>query len=231
MREEAPLSVSGLTVAVERKPIRRVYLHVRSEDGSVFITAPPGVPREELRRFVIKDLGWIRSRRLAIQRREPPAPVRFETGETVSLWGRACRLEVRSASRPAMRFLPEEGRVVLYLRPGSTTEDRAQLLREGYRFELRQALPPLVRKWERITGLHAREWRTKAMKTRWGSCNIQAKRIWLNVALAKYPRICLEGVILHELIHLVCRYHDAAFYELMSRYLPEWKEIRHRLNG
>lgn len=231
MREEAPLSVGGLTIAVERKPIRRVYLHVKAEDGSVFITAPPDVPRAELRRFAMRDLGWIRSRRLAIQRREPPAPVRFETGETVSLWGRTYRLEVRPALRPAFRFLPEEGRAVFYTRAGSTAEERARMLREAYRLELRQALPPLVRKWERITGLHAREWRTKTMKTRWGSCNIQAKRIWLNVALAKYPRICLEGVILHELIHLVCRYHDAAFYELMSRYLPEWKEIRHRLNG
>ena len=86
-------------------------------------------------------------------------------------------------------------------------------------------------KWEQITGLKANEWRTKYMKTRWGTCNIIAKRIWLNVQLAQKPPVCLEYVILHELTHLIEKHHNARFYGYVAKFMPDWQEIRARLNN
>jgi predicted metal-dependent hydrolase len=41
------------------------------------------------------------------------------------------------------------------------------------------------------------------MKTKWGSCNAKARRIWLNLELIKKPPACLEYVVVHELTHLL----------------------------
>ena len=85
--------------------------------------------------------------------------------------------------------------------------------------------------YELVRKLKSNEWRTKYMKTRWGTCNIVAKRIWLNVQLAQKPTICLEYVILHELTHLIEKHHNARFYGYVAKYMPDWQEIRARLNN
>jgi len=60
-----------------------------------------------------------------------------------------------------------------------------------------------VPKWEKIIGVTVNQVRIKKMKTKWGTCNPEAKRIWINLELVKKPRECLEYVIVHELVHLL----------------------------
>ena len=69
------------------------------------------------------------------------------------------------------------------------------------------------------------------MKTKWGSCNPMSKNIHLNTELAKKPEICLEYIIIHELIHLIEPSHSAYFVSLMDKYLPNWKYVRDELNN
>ena len=68
------------------------------------------------------------------------------------------------------------------------------------------------------------------MTTRWGTCNTNTRKIWLNLQLAKKPIDCLEYVILHELVHLKIRNHNKDFVAMMDRYMPYWGEIRKKLN-
>ena len=74
------------------------------------------------------------------------------------------------------------------------------------------------------------DWQVKQMKTKWGSCNIEAKRIWLNLELAKKPVHCLEYIIVHEMVHLNERKHNDRFIAYMNHFLPEWKQLKSELN-
>ena len=74
------------------------------------------------------------------------------------------------------------------------------------------------------------EVRIRKMKTLWGSCNIEAKRIWLNLELAKKPQSCLIYVLVHEMTHLLERRHNDRFRELMDTFLPQWRTYRDELN-
>ena len=75
------------------------------------------------------------------------------------------------------------------------------------------------------------DWGIKKMKTRWGSCNVAARRIWLNLELAKKPEPCLEYIVVHELVHLLERQHNERFAALMDRYLPDWRHRRETLKS
>lgn len=68
------------------------------------------------------------------------------------------------------------------------------------------------------------------MKTRWGSCNPEAGRVWLNLELAKKPVACLEYILVHELVHLIERSHNDRFRELLNRAMPKWRLHRDELN-
>lgn len=68
------------------------------------------------------------------------------------------------------------------------------------------------------------------MKTRWGTCNREAGRIWINLELAKKPASCLEFIVVHELVHLIERHHNDRFREVMDEALPAWRQYRELLN-
>jgi predicted metal-dependent hydrolase len=80
--------------------------------------------------------------------------------------------------------------------------------------------PPLIEKWEKKMGVIVNESRIKKMKTKWGTCNRQARRIWLNLELAKKPPECLEYILVHEMVHLLERYHNDHFVALMNHFMP-----------
>jgi len=99
-----------------------------------------------------------------------------------------------------------------------------------YRDLLRQQIAELVIKWEPRIGVRVNEWRIRKMRTRWGTCNREARRIWINLELAKKPPSCLEFIVVHEMVHLLERHHNERFRTLMDAALPQWKWQREQLN-
>ena len=114
---------------------------------------------------------------------------------------------------------------------GTDTAGRQRLLNRWYRQHLRMLIPPLLARWATLLGTPAAVWGIKLMKTKWGACNPAARRIWLNLELAKKPAGCLEYIIVHELTHLLERHHDDRFITLMDQHLPNWRQRRQELNA
>jgi len=120
--------------------------------------------------------------------------------------------------------------LVLRIPPGTARAARRQVLERWYRQQLYEWLPGRLRDWQPILGVQVAACRIKRMKTRWGSCNTAARRIWLNLELAKKPAACLEYVLVHEMVHLLEQHHTDRFHRLMDRFLPDWRLRRDILN-
>jgi predicted metal-dependent hydrolase len=147
----------------------------------------------------------------------------------VTIYGRRYRLEVvYSAIRNSV--LLSGNKLVLQVRRESSAEQRENILNEWYREQLKLAIPPLLKKYERIVGVEATEYHVKNMRTKWGSCIPERKRLWLNLQLAKKPSHCLEYVIAHELIHFFERKHSDGFREAMDKFFPAWRSVKEELN-
>ena len=119
----------------------------------------------------------------------------------------------------------------LFVRPGTRPEQREAVLLRWLREQLKVLIPPLLEKWQPTLGVQASFWGIKRMKTKWGSCNTDAGRIWLNFELVKKPAQCLEYVVVHELLHLIERNHSDEFRSLLDRHLPKWRLYRDQLNA
>jgi predicted metal-dependent hydrolase len=119
----------------------------------------------------------------------------------------------------------------LFMPAGTTGESRKRVVTEWYRTQLKETIPPLLAKWEQKTGIRVKEWRIKRMKTKWGSCNTSAGRIWLNLELAKKPIRCLEYIIVHEITHLLEPSHNENFVSRMDSFMPNWRNCRDELNS
>ena len=118
----------------------------------------------------------------------------------------------------------------LYVKKDSSTEQCANVMNNWYRKNLKEQIPALIDKWQRIIGVDVKQWEVKIMKTKWGTCNRDAKRIWLNLELAKKPEKCLEYILVHEMVHLLERNHTERFVAYMDKFMPQWRSIKDELN-
>ncbi|MBQ8821861.1 MAG: M48 family metallopeptidase, partial [Lachnospiraceae bacterium] len=154
----------------------------------------------------------------------------YENGEKHLLWGKEYSLEVvYTKGKPCASVQGEQ--ILLELPKDGDTALRQKLIENLYRRQLKAKVPLLMEKYTKIVGKVPDSWGVKNMKTRWGTCNVTDKRIWLNLQLAKFPQECLEYVIVHELVHLYEKGHNAVFYGYMDRFYPGWREIRKKLKG
>ena len=53
----------------------------------------------------------------------------------------------------------------------------------------------------------------------------------VSMDIKQQTRQCLEYIVVHEMAHLVTRYHDDRFLAIMSRHLPHWERYRDELNS
>lgn len=224
------IEVDGLTVSVVRKNIKNLHLAVYPPDGRVRVAAPLRVDDEAVRLAVISRLGWIRRQQEKFARQERQSPREYVSGESHYFLGARYRLNLIEQVGPNRVEVRNRQFIDLYMRPGSTVEQRGRVMSAWYRAYLRITIPLLIAKWEKALGVQVAEWGIKQMKTRWGTCNIQARRIWINLELAKKSPRCLEYIVVHEMVHLLERLHNARFRSLMDQFLPQWQFLRDELN-
>lgn len=228
--EARMLTVAGLRVAVVRKAIKNLHLGVYPPDGRVRVAAPMAMSESAVRVAIIGRLPWIKRQRATFARQPRESPREMVSGESHYYRGRRYRLEVVEGAGPVgVRIVGR--RLRLAVSPGSTAEHRATVLNRWYRDRLRIIAGPVIEAWETKLGVSARQWGIKRMKTKWGSCNPDARRIWLNLTLITKSAAALEYVIVHELLHLLIRSHDDRFISLMHRHLPPWPQRRADLNA
>ncbi|HIH70013.1 M48 family metallopeptidase [Methermicoccus shengliensis] len=229
MNKEKLIRVKDIDAIVYKKCIKNFHLSVLPPDGKVRVSVPENVSDETVKLFVIKKYHWIKKHIKSFQEHERQTKREYVSGESHYFKGKRYILRIESAKRPKIE-IKSKRYIYFYVPPHYTIHQRENYYEKWLRKELKKELEILVPKWEKIIGVKVNEIRIKKMKTKWGSCNPDAKRLWINLELIKKPTKYLEYVIVHELIHLSEKKHNRRFKELMSKYLPEWETYRRQLN-
>lgn len=225
----AQIRLGNTPVEVVFKDIKNVHLTVHPPEGRVRIAAPTRMTLDRVRLFAIAKLGWIRKQQAELRAQEREPRRKFIPRESLYLWGRRYLLAVEEADRPATVDVLSR-RIRLTVRPGTSLTARTAVMEAWYRDQVREALPGLLGRWERVVGASAGRVSVRRMKTRWGSCNHGSGSILLNTELAKKPPECLEYVLVHELVHLLEPTHNTRFVTLMDEHMPAWRHYRRVLN-
>jgi len=223
------IQLGNIAVDVVQKDIRNIHLSVYPPQGTVRISAPIRTNPETIRVFAISKLDWIRQQQKKLQAQEREAPREYLNRESHYIWGKRYLLEVIERDRPPKVEL-KHSKVVLQVRPETDRTSKQVALDTFYRQQLKEAIPSLITKWEKLMGISLEGFTVRQMKTKWGSCSPELKTIRLNLELAKKPPICLEYVIVHEMTHILEPTHNHRFVDWMDRFLPNWKSCRDDLN-
>lgn len=215
----------GFQIEVTRKDIKNLYVRVNRKNGSIRVSCPNHISEKGLEKFLDSKIFWIKKHHqnpsLFLEKGND---FKYTTGERHYFFGKPYQLNVEENSRISDVYLAD-GRIVLQIKGTSTIERRKKVLEGWYRSQLKDRIFKLVQHYESKMNVTVNEYRVKKMNTRWGSCNIRAKRIWLSLELAKRSEGCLEMVVVHEMVHLFERLHNKRFYRLMDSYMPNWRHF------
>ena len=225
------LKVGNLAVEVVRKNIKNLHLAVYPPNGRVRVAVPLRVNNEAVRLAVVSRLGWIRRQQKRLASQDRQSRREFVQRESHYYLGRRYLLNLIIHDGPARVDVNGKPAIDLYVPENANRERREMILQEWYRKELKALIPPLIAKWEPIMGVKVSEWGVRKMKTKWGTCNIEERRIWLNLELVKKPIQCIEYIVVHEMVHLLERHHNEVFNAHMTKLLPHWRSLRAKLNG
>ncbi len=223
------IQLGDIAIEVTQKDIKNVHLSVYPPFGQVKIAAPLRMNLDTIRIYAITKLSWIRKQQSKIIAQKREAPREYITKESHYYLGKRYLLKVIEHNSPPIVKL-KQNTIELYVRHDTNTAKRKEILDEWYRAKLKEIIPSIISRWKSKLNVEVNDFGVKKMKTKWGTCNIESHRIWLNLELAKKPIICLEYIIIHEMTHLLERNHNTRFVALMNQFMPNWKEVKEELN-
>ena len=224
--ESGRVVVEGIEVEIVRKAIKNLHLAVYPPDGRVRIAVPRHIDDTAARLAVVTRLPWVRRKQASVIEQARESHREMVSGESHHVGGHRYRLEVVESDAPPQVSIKGNKTLRLQVRPGTDRDGRQwPCSTRGTASALREPSCPgfIERLVEPKLGVDVADWRVKRMKTRWGSCSVQARRIWLNLELAKKSERCLEYIVVHEMVHLLEPSHNDRFRSLVTRHLPSWE--------
>lgn len=227
-----PAAVDGWQYELVYKSIRHIYFRIYPDKKTVRISAPCQISAKALAQAIQAKTAWLTDKITAANYAQPSSESisAMMDSRSCMIWGRKLPV-VRGVfnSRPGI-CLSSESEITIRVPSGYTAKKEEDLWNGWLRSLLNERIQVLLEKWQSVMGVAAAEFRLKKMKTRWGSCNTRARRIWINAVLVHLDPCLLEYVLIHELAHLLEPGHTRRFYQIMETYLPDWQSRETRLN-
>lgn len=220
------IKVSQIPVEVVRKNIKNIHLGVYPPEGKVRISVPTHITDDNIRLAIVSRLSWIKKQQQEFQKQPRQTAREYVNGESHYFKGKRYILDVVEKRGKHSVQLKNNAKMLLTVTPDTSFSNKKKVIYEWYRDALKDDIRKLLEKWEPIIGKTPQSWGVKKMRTKWGSCNIGDRRIWINLELAKKSPECLEYILVHELVHLYERHHNDNFLQLMDKYLPTWRKSR-----
>ena len=215
---------------IVKKKIKNIYFRVYPSKRKIIVSAPVSIDPDTLNKAILSKSDWLNKQvqNDAVEALESAKT--YTTGETLRFKGKIYSLFVNYRKTRPKVFISPDNVLHLTVKPETGFHGREKVMSVWYRNELKRSMGIYIEKWQPRMGVTVNEFNVRKMKTRWGSCNINVKRIWLNLALIKLADPLIEYVVVHEMAHLLESNHNARFKGFMDQFIPEWKKLKKELS-
>lgn len=224
--------IEDIEIKIEKKRIKNIHLAVYPPDGRVRCSVPFQIGSSEIESFLKSRVNWIKEKRQDVIDKAGSSIRNFETGETHYLFGKPYFLKILP-TREMSRVEIKESTMEMHIYPGMKKGERAGFLLGYYKRRLERKIEEMAGIWLERMGEKQKPliMEVESMKRQWGKCYPFKRRILLNLMLARVPLVCVEYVLVHELVHLKVHGHGRDFKAKMDEYLPDWRIRKKLLNS
>lgn len=210
-------------VTITRKRVKRITLRI-GKQGEILISCPRWATLGDIQKLIYTNEAWILDQKLRRSREEE---VNREglSGERICWLGEFKTVVYEYASRDSVTI--DGDRIIFFLKE-KTQERIEKAFRKAASKTLLEMAEEARIDWDAwicaANHIPLPQIKTRYMTSRWGVCYPSKHTITLSTRLIHYPISCFEYVLLHEYAHFLVPNHSSAFYDIVRRYMPDYKE-------
>lgn len=214
----------NIEINIIKSNIKNVYIQIKNNE--VIVKAPKKLSEKKILEIVNSKKDWIYEN---IDKLEDDM---IKEGNKIYILGKPYILNIYFMKVDEEKIEISKGNLNIIL-----SENRKNKNNESVVNELISSLYKKIAEKEvsmamalvtRVVGIKPNKYRIKKLKTAWGTCTSN-KNITINSELMKYDREVIQYVILHEICHLQYMNHSKAFWNMVEKYMSNYKEVRKRL--
>ncbi|HEY3390985.1 MAG TPA: SprT family zinc-dependent metalloprotease [Prolixibacteraceae bacterium] len=211
----------------EKIDLKSHYITVEKDIGVVL--KGKKISDLEADRIIIKKARWIIDK-LEIVKSNIQSDI--VTGSRIHYLGRKYYAQIlfdERIKKASVRFT--ESKFVITI-PSKTVDIQHEILEaldHFFRMKAKEKITSRVKKWSLQTGMTYNQLKFQKLEKRWGSCT-SSNNILINYDVIKLSFSLIDYLIVHELCHTIEKNHSKMFYNMVSKYLPNWKRLDEKIS-
>ena len=218
-----------IAYTVSKARIKNIYISI--ENGEVVIKAPWYATSNQIQEIVESKKEWI-MKKLAEYQVSPRKVKDFADGENFQILGENYCLNIYYKDINNAILNVDDGKITIILpleyADNDNTEQISKMIEKMYYMIAEREVETSMEKMRKLVGLAPEEYVIKKIKTAWGKCS-SARKITINQDLVMYSRKAVDYVILHEICHLKYMNHSKNFWNMVEKYMPDYKDAEKEL--
>ena len=155
----------------------------------------------------------------------------WETGEKIYYKGQKLTIvrNISNTTRLTINLKEEQKQIIITL-PEDIKQEQAKkhidkLIKKLLKSNTESVIAERLPYWSQITQIDYNEVKVRDAITRYGSCMSSKKNLYFSSRLIMLPQDKIDAIIVHELCHMKHKYHNKEFYDLVAKYIPNYREI------
>ncbi len=213
---------------LEKKRIKNYYISIK--DGIVTVKVPSQTSQEKIEQLLFERAEWV-LKNVENQKSKIQKPYEYVEGEIFKVLGKGVVLNVfyEKRKKPNLRFWRNKFLVSLPLEKQENAKEEIQKLIDKFYTDLAEKeIERAMRKMTMKVGIAPNEYKIKNLKSTWGNCSTSGN-ISINKKVVQYSRHAIEYVCLHEICHLQNMNHSRMFWDMVEKYMRDYKKAEEEL--
>ena len=234
------LKIKDLEIPIDIKSYKNSKsIKIYFKGNTLEVTKPKRLSMTALVKILKQDEEKLYNKYKEILASEVSTIKQWTTGEKFYYKGEEFTIlrERKNTTRIGVNLSLEQKQIIITL-PENISHQQAKtyvdklikkLLKSNTEAVIAQRLPY----WSKITQIGYNEVKVRDAITRYGSCMPSKKNLYFSSRLVMLPEDKIDAIIVHELCHMKHKNHNKEFYDLVAKYIPNYKEIDKwlKLNG
>lgn len=216
-----------LNYELVRAKIKNMYILIR--DGKVIVKVPRSISDNRVTDFINSKEDWIVKKLKEVEKKSVKEK-KFVSGEVFKILGNNYILKVECGDFKKSIVNMENGFINVFVNEDSSIDKIRDLIDKMYYKLAIVVVNKSVDMWKGILNIAPNVVVIKKLKTAWGKCNSKRK-ITINPDLMKYDQRVVDYVVLHEFCHLRYMNHSKDFWNMVGKYMPDYKLLRNELKN
>ena len=234
------LKIKELEIPIDIKSYKNSKsIKIYFKGNTLKITKPKTISITSVIKIIKQDEEKLYNKYKQILASEITTIKQWNTGEKIYYKGQELTIvrNFSNTTRITINLKEEQKQIAITL-PEDIKQEQAKmdidkLIKKLLKANTEAVIAERLPYWRKITQIDYNEVKVRDAITRYGSCMPSKKNLYFSSRLIMLPQDKIDAIIVHELCHMKYKNHNKEFYDLVKKYIPDYKEIHKwlKVNG